>query len=203
MGASVRKKRGKLTAFQRRFVAEYLVDQKGAAAIRRAGYVGRHASSRAAQLVKLPQVWQAIQAAQAEQFQRLSMTADEAVAIASCIARAKRTDAFDDTGKLKPFSEWSEDLKHAFAGFDVEERSVQAIEGGATNDGVDLPARVVRTTLSKVKFHDKAPFVGLIMRKHGLLKDRLQHEATESFAAMVAASFAPEKPQDPTAEAKP
>ncbi|WP_408034238.1 terminase small subunit [Thiorhodovibrio winogradskyi] len=65
-----------MTARRERFISEYLVDQNGAAAARRAGYAARSARQTAAELLAKPDIAVAIQRKREQVAQRLAVTHD-------------------------------------------------------------------------------------------------------------------------------
>jgi phage terminase small subunit len=65
-----------LTPKQRSFVAEYVLDHNGAAAVRRAGYSTTHARQAAAQLMRNPTVLEAIRAADQVRRGNLGVSSD-------------------------------------------------------------------------------------------------------------------------------
>lgn len=65
-----------LSAKQKRFVEELLVDMNAAAAARRAGYSDRAAKQKGWELLQNPEVQKAVQAAREEQQKRTEITAD-------------------------------------------------------------------------------------------------------------------------------
>ncbi len=65
-----------LTAKEERFCLEYIVDYNGAAAARRAGYGEKAAAKQACRLMHRPEVMAHIKALQAEQRERLCVSAD-------------------------------------------------------------------------------------------------------------------------------
>lgn len=70
---------GRLTDRQRRFVEEYLVDLRPAAAAVRAGYGAKNAVTTGNRLKNLPHVRVAIEAAMSERSRRLGITQDRVV----------------------------------------------------------------------------------------------------------------------------
>lgn len=76
----------KLTPRQERFVQEYLTDLNATAAARRAGYSARSADEFAYQLLRKPQIREAIERAKAERAQRVEVTADRVVAELAAMA---------------------------------------------------------------------------------------------------------------------
>ena len=108
-----------LTAKQRRFVDEYLVDLNGTKSAIRAGYSERNADKIAFQLLGKTRVAEAIAAAQAERSARVSVSADYVVnnlveIVERCMQRApvltmKGEQVVDDDGR----NVWRFDAKGA------------------------------------------------------------------------------------------
>ena len=100
-----------LTAKQRAFVREYLVDLCATRAAKRAGYSGRTAKEQGYQLLGQPHVAAAIEAAQEARAERVEVDADRVVEEYARIAFAYLTDVVQieggsvtvtDTDKLSP-----------------------------------------------------------------------------------------------------
>lgn len=77
---------------QARFVEEYLVDLNGSAAARRAGYSPDTAGSQAHDLLKKPEIQEAIEVANAKRIARVQMTADQVLEELATIAQADAND---------------------------------------------------------------------------------------------------------------
>jgi phage terminase small subunit len=115
-----------MTARQRRFVAEYLVDGNGTQAAIRAGYSKRTARKIASEILTKPDIRAAVAEKGAKQIQRLEITADMIAARAWEIAhqdKGDRTAALALLAKRHPeFSdkhEWLELQKR------IEERAAE------------------------------------------------------------------------------
>jgi len=120
-----RKKKGELTAKQRRFVQEYLVDGNATRAAGAAGFSRRTAADQGGQLLKKPRVAEAIAAGQAKIAGDLRITAetvrkmmledrDKAIALEQMPAAVKST----------------ENLGRSLPGFFVDRREHGGIGGG-------------------------------------------------------------------------
>lgn len=70
------RKSGKLTALQKRFVEEYMVDARAVPAAERAGYKPSTATKQAFSLLKMPHVRAAIEAQQAKLSKKTELTAE-------------------------------------------------------------------------------------------------------------------------------
>ncbi len=82
----------KLTARQRRFVAEYLIDSNGSQAFVRAGYSANHARRSVWRLMRIPAVRAAIEAGQQELAASLKVSAERVIAEYVSVAFASVTD---------------------------------------------------------------------------------------------------------------
>jgi phage terminase small subunit len=111
----------KLTAKQRRFVAEYLLDGNATQAAVRAGYSPRSAHSIANELLEKPEVRAAVDAAEARRLERLDLKADDILRELLTFARTDIRKAFDKNGRLLPIHEMPEDVARAISGVKVFE----------------------------------------------------------------------------------
>jgi len=95
-----------MTVKRHRFVAEYLVDLNATQAAIRAGYAKKGAKDQAYQLMQLPEVAQAIEAAMGERNKRLQVDADYVLQRLTEIDQLDLADIFDLDGKLMPIRQW-------------------------------------------------------------------------------------------------
>lgn len=115
---------GKLTAKQRAFVDEYLVDLNASAAARRAGYSDRTAYRTGADNLRKPQIAAAIEAAQAARAKRTEVTADRVVEELAKVGFANLLDYFHLTSEGEPvidLSDITRDQAAALAELQVED----------------------------------------------------------------------------------
>lgn len=177
-----------LNARQRRFVAEYLVDTNASRAARAAGY-SRKDTGAGSKLLERESVWAAIQREQDKIFERLAMSAAETVAIASQIARANLKDALNEDGTAKPLKDWPREVHIALSQLEMEPSEQRLVVGESGQPLLDEKTQQPRTVtvhrIAKIKLTDKTAAVGLLMRRHGLLKDKVEHDATKGFAQLV------------------
>lgn len=85
----------KLTAKQRRFVDEYLIDLNGTRAAIRAGYSPKTAQEQASRLLSNVMIREAIEKAQAERSRRTGINQDRVIAELAKIAFLNPTDVID------------------------------------------------------------------------------------------------------------
>jgi phage terminase small subunit len=95
-----------LTAKQARFVDEYLIDLNATKAAIRAGYKKHTAGSMGHELLKKPEIIEAIEAAKLERSERTQVDADWVLKRLAEEADADMADLYDDNGDLLPVEEW-------------------------------------------------------------------------------------------------
>jgi len=152
-----------LTPLQRCFVEEYLIDLKGAAALRRAGYKERAAASRASKLLRKPAVAAAVKKAMEKRSHRTQIAADRVLREYARIAFADirdLTEVKDEALQVKALDDLSADDAAAIAELTIDGK------GKGT----------------KIKLHDKKRALDAIARHLGLFGKR-QEPGGESPAA--------------------
>lgn len=155
----------KLTARQRRFVDEYLVDLNATQAAIRAGYSARTADSIGLQLLRKTQVAEAIQAAMAKRQERTAIDAAYVVGKLREIAEMDVLDILQDDMSLKPVSQWPKIWRQYLTGFDLAEM----FEGRGDD-------RSTVGILKKIRWPDKVKNLELLGRHLGIFTDRHQLE---------------------------
>ncbi|HHM5103871.1 TPA: terminase small subunit, partial [Pseudomonas aeruginosa] len=110
-----------LTAKQRRFVAEYLLDLNATQAAIRAGYSKNRASEIGYQLLQKPGITSAIQAAMKERAERTQIDADYVLRRMIEIDQMDLLDIMTDAMELKPVSQWPRVWRQYLSGFDLAE----------------------------------------------------------------------------------
>lgn len=172
----------RLTARQRKFVEEYLVDRNATQAAIRAGYKERSSRRMGWQLLhETPQVREEVDAAIAEQSRRTGVTADQVLERVVQIAFAKSTDAFDAQGRMLPPHRLPEGLAAAVTSIESEERSAaQGTLPLEDEQGRAIPlARTVR-----LRIESSMPALHLLAR-HFRLIDGEATTASELAAALA------------------
>jgi phage terminase small subunit len=158
-----------LTEKQARFVQEYLIDLNATQAATRAGYSAKTAYSQAFDLLRKPEVQQAIAAAQKEREQRTHITQDRVLQEIARIAFFDLRKLYRDDGSLRQPHELDADAAAVLAGVDVVEMAGGADFGGA--DGV----KHVPMFTKKAKVFDKVAALTLAARHLGMLTDKTEH----------------------------
>lgn len=118
MGKSATPK-GVLNSKQLRFIDEYLIDFNATQAAIRAGYSKKTAGSQAFDLLKKPEIQQAIQAKQKELATKAGVTRERIIAEIARIAFSDVRKLFKETGGLKAIHELDDETAGAVAGVDV------------------------------------------------------------------------------------
>ena len=142
-----------LTAKQKAFVAEYLIDLNATAAATRAGYAEKTAYSQGQRLLKNVEIQTAIQEALQAREKRTLITQDRVLAELGKIG-------FSD---LKDFVEFGSGGVTLKEGADVDGAVLAEINETATPLG----------SSKKIKLHDKMKALELIARHLGMLNDKL------------------------------
>lgn len=133
-----------LTPKQQRFVVEYLVDLNATQAAIRAGYKPARAREQAYQLMRKPEVQDAIAKAMAERGKRTKVDADYVLQRLVEIDQLDLLDILEDDLSLKPLKQWPKAWRQYLVGFDLAEM----FEGhGKDRDMVGI--------LKKIKWPDK------------------------------------------------
>lgn len=176
MSRPAKTQRRKLSDRQKRYVDHYLACLVGKTAAERAGYSKRSAEVISYALQRQPVVRAAIEAGLAEREVALKDMAIDAMAHTYSQATTNLTDLLDDEGAMLPLSKISEKAKRAIQSIEVETRW-----DGRGEDAVSYK-------VTKVKIHDKRASQELFAKYSGKLKDRVEHDATQSYADMVLAA---------------
>lgn len=95
-----------LTAKQQRFVEEYMIDLNATQAAIRAGYSPATASEMGYENLSKPQIAEAIAAAKAARSEKTGVDAAWLLTRLANEADADLNDLYDETGALRPISEW-------------------------------------------------------------------------------------------------
>lgn len=111
----------KLTAKQRRFVEEYLVDFNATQASIRAGYSARTAKEIGYELLKHAHVSAAVARARDRVTARNDVTVERIVREAAAVAFSDIRQLYDADGGLLPIGQWPDGVAESIAGIEVEE----------------------------------------------------------------------------------
>jgi phage terminase small subunit len=149
-----------LTAKQKRFVAEYMLDLNATQAAIRAGYSPKTARVVGSENLTKPDIERAIAEAQGAREKRLDISADHVLEELARIAFADTTSAIrveDGRVVVQDTDEMDENTR----------RAISEISETVTTNGGTL----------KVKFHDKVKALELLSRHLGILNDKLSVNA--------------------------
>jgi phage terminase small subunit len=152
-----------LNAKQTRFVAEYLIDLNATQAAIRAGYSERTASEQGYDLLRKPQIAEAIAAAQQKRAERTEVTADRVLREYAKLAFLDPRQFFDAEGRLIDITELPADVAAALSGMEV----------ATERTGEDEEGRPLYGTVRKIKFSDKRGALDSIARHLGMFNDKL------------------------------
>lgn len=164
-----------LTAKQRRFVEEYLVDLNATQAAVRAGYSQKTAGQIGGENLEKPEIAAAIQDAQARRSERTEITQD-------MVLRELAKIGFADIRKVVRWS--NTELQTA----ETEDGPITVPYHGlmlTSADEIDDDTAAAISEISqgkeglKVKFHDKKGALVDIGRHLGMFKDRLEHSGPD------------------------
>jgi phage terminase small subunit len=173
-------KRGELSAKEKRFVEEYLVDLNGSQAAIRAGYSPRSAGEMACELLTRPQVSDAITKRQNERARRNEVTQDQVIRELCIIAFAD----------MRNYAQWgmTEDARRSMDQAEAENQGLDPMQRMPPNgvmlrpsdELTDEQARAVRevseTTLPSggikygIKLYDKIAALKLLGQHLGMFK---------------------------------
>ena len=158
---------GNLTPKQEAFVREYLVDLNATQAAIRAGYSAKRADAIGHENLRKPEIADAVSAAMKVREKRTGITADRVLLELARIAFFDPRQLLNPDGSPKPINELDDDTAAAVAGLDI----VEQFEG----TGED---RVFVGYTKKFKIADKNTALTNAMRHLGMLKDKLEVEAS-------------------------
>lgn len=155
--------KNELTPKQERFCLEYLKDLNGAQAAIRAGYSEKTAARIACELLDKTHVSERIAQMKGAQAKRLEIDADTILRELLALATADLTQAFDDSGFMKPLSEIPENVRRSLISLEVSE-----IFAGMGDQ------RSIIGHLKKPRFHDKTRALELLGKHLKLFADRME-----------------------------
>jgi phage terminase small subunit len=112
---------GDLSPKERRFVAEFIVDQKGGPAAVRAGYSKRSADQIASRLLKRPNIAEAVSKLLGKIEKKSELTVERIQKAVLAVLEFDPRQAFNDDGTLKDISKLPTDVALAIAGIDVDD----------------------------------------------------------------------------------
>lgn len=154
---------------QARFIVEYLVDLNASGAARRAGYSEKTAYSMGHELLKKPEIAEAIQAAKDERAQRTEITVDRVLQELAAIAFANTRDVV----------KWG--VKEVAFGFDDEGRRLPAEKIGDATVVQYIPSPFA----DPVNAEDLTPALAAAVKKVGLGQNGFTIEMHDKMAALA------------------
>lgn len=152
----------KLTAKQRAFVEEYLIDLNATQAAIRAGYSQKTAKSVGQENLTKPDVRAAVEKANKERLQRNQVDADYILRRLSEIDEMDVADLLDEAGNIRSVSDWPKVWRTTISGIDLHEL--------LTGD--------TKTIVRKIKWPDKVRNLELL-GKHirvGAFEEKVRHK---------------------------
>jgi phage terminase small subunit len=150
-----------LTAKDRRFVAEYLIDYNAAAAARRIGSTAKRADQQGHEYLRKPEIAAAITAGQAHDLAVAGLTKERLLQELGRLALVNIRDYFNADGSAKHPHELTEAQGACVAGFEV------LIKNAAAGDGVT-------DTVWKFKLWDKGKSIENYMRHLGMFVEKVE-----------------------------
>lgn len=169
------------TESRRRLFAYLYVDLRNAThAAEQAGYSKKTAASQGSRLLKDAKVRALVDRLLEQQRARIEtktgITIERIVTELTRILTADPSEAFDDSGMIKPLKEWNEDLRRAVSGMDVQERL----------DMTD-PDNPLDVRITKIKFWNKTASSDQLLRHLGAFEKDHQQQA-KSLADLITAA---------------
>lgn len=170
-----------------RFAHEYIADMNGTQAAIRAGYSAKTARTKGSQLLAKVAVRALVTTLIDAMHVAKIMTANEALAEASKIARGSLRNVTHITPDGDPYL----DLNRAEPD-DLDAMAELAIEDFTDGREVDEQGETIKREVRRVKakMHNKVAALGLVMKYHGLLQEKVEHSFDGDFASKMAAAFA-------------
>lgn len=157
----------RLTAKQERFVAEYLIDLNASAAARRAGYSAKRADAIGHENLRKPDIASAVAAAKAKRMERTEITQDAVLLQLSRLMSFDIRSLYNADGSMKAPHELDDAAAMVLVGVDVTEE----FEGSGEE-------RRQIGFMKKAKIPDRVAALALAMRHLGMLKDKIELNAT-------------------------
>jgi phage terminase small subunit len=161
-----------LTAKQRRFVDEYLVDLNATQAAIRAGYSSKTACEQSSRLLANVKVAEAVQASMRARENRTHITQDRVLQELARVAFFDIRRLYNADGSMKRPDQMDDEAAAVLSGVDVTEQQTFEVD----EDG---NPHAVPTITKKAKVFDKMSALTLAMRHLGMLKDKLEHSGPD------------------------
>lgn len=151
---------------QQLFIDEYLIDLNATQAAIRAGYSAKTAGQMGFELLKKPEIQQAIEKARAKTAEKLEITRERVLEEYAKLAFLDPRRFYNPDGTLKKVPDMDADTAAALMGFEVDEIKM----------GEDSPAIGVT---QKIKWHDKKAALDSIARMMGWNQDKVKVQGDE------------------------
>jgi phage terminase small subunit len=174
-----------LSEKERRFVDAYMGDAAGNAtrAAELAGYSVKSARRIGTRLSSKAHIKSEIGQFRDKAAQKTGVTVERVIGELARIGFSDMRDLVDETGRLKPLHELSEDAARALAGVEVSRERVRV-------KSTDLEEVTTEEATVKVKLWDKPAALVTLARYLGILKDKVDHKHTFSLEDVLDASRA-------------
>lgn len=166
----------KLNEKQELFVAEYLLDGNATRAAKASGYSEDTAGSIGHELLKKPEIAEAIAAAFNKRLQRLELSADRVLQELAKLAFYDPRAFYKADGSLKHPTELDDNTAAALAGMDIEEAYEHFGKGQAKPTGV----------IKKIKLADKGQNLERLGRTFKLFTDKVEVTGMDAIAEELA-----------------
>lgn len=179
-----------LTHRQRFFVLEFLVDGNQTRAAKAAGYTQDDAAAavQGSRLLRNAKVKAEIARHAAARASRLELDGDQVLIELKKLALSDLREMFDEKGCLLPADQWPDGHALAVQSVEVFEEFQKLGRGFYCIDCQrDLPREFTGYT-KKIKFWDKPKALELLGKNKKLFTDRVELEAGETLADLIAAS---------------
>lgn len=163
---------GVLSPKQAGFVREYLVDKNATQAAIRAGYSHKTAEQQGCRLLRNAKVRAAVDAALAEQIERVNVRADDVLRELMRLGLADPAACFDADGEPLPLHKMPKEARAFIAGVDYEELWEGHGEG-----------RVRLGNIRKLKFWSKPEALKMLGQHLKLFVEKVSHE--HAFSALT------------------
>lgn len=157
----------KLSAREKRFCEEYIIDLIGGEAAIRAGYSEKTADQQASRMLRKVKIKNYIAELMKEREKRTEITQDRVLKELARIAFFDIRKLYNDDGSLKRPDELDDDAASVLSGIDVVEMA-----GGLNVDGEGGISHIPMFT-KKAKVFDKNSALTLAMRHLGMLNDKI------------------------------
>lgn len=165
-----------LTAKQRRFVSEYLIDGNATQAAVRAGYSSGTAGSIGHENLTKPEIASAIAEAQAAQIQAAGITAQRVIEELATVAFSDVRNLLTEAGQLADLPSLPDSVTRAVSSIEVTKQRTQ-------KDGTS----VTEEWVSKVRQWDKLRALEMIAKLRGMFpSEKHEHKILHSLEDLVA-----------------